>query len=70
MLPWVEMPGQRSSKAVFETALPLGIRVAPGRMFSNSDRFDHFLRMNCGLPFSTEVDGALRTLGRIVAGQA
>jgi len=70
MLLWVEMPDGRSSKSVFETALPLGIRVAPGRMFSNSDRYEHFLRISCGATFTADVEAAVRTLGRIVAGKS
>jgi len=70
MLLWVEMPDGRSSKTVFETALPLGIRVAPGRMFSNSDRYEHFLRVSCGAAFTADVEAAIRTLGRIVAGKS
>ncbi len=68
MLLWVEMPGRRSSGEVFETALREGIRVAPGLMFSNSGRFDHFLRISCGFPFSTQIEAALQRLARIVAG--
>jgi DNA-binding transcriptional MocR family regulator len=66
MLLWVEMPGGRSSQEVFEAALPQGIRVAPGRMFSNSGRHAHFLRINCGLAYTPEVDRAVRTLADIV----
>jgi DNA-binding transcriptional MocR family regulator len=66
MLLWVEMPEGRSSKEVFETALDAGIRVAPGRMFSNSDRYEHFLRISCAHPMCSEVTAAVRALGRIV----
>ncbi|ARP91154.1 2-aminoadipate aminotransferase [Bordetella genomosp. 9] len=69
MLLWVELPDGRASKDVFETALAAGIRVAPGRMFSNTDRYDHFLRVSCAHPMSPEVHAAVRTLGRIVAGK-
>jgi DNA-binding transcriptional MocR family regulator len=57
-----------SSKPVFDAALREGILVAPGLVFSNSKRFDHYLRINCGWPYSPEIDGALRRLGEIVAG--
>ncbi|QJQ06337.1 PLP-dependent aminotransferase family protein [Undibacterium piscinae] len=63
---WVEMPGQLSSKAVFEAALEHGILVSPGLLYSNSNRFNHFLRLNCGMPFTPELDAALRTLGNII----
>ncbi|WP_427185066.1 PLP-dependent aminotransferase family protein [Bordetella bronchialis] len=69
MLLWVEMPDERASKDVFEHALDEGIRVAPGQMFSNSDRYEHFLRISCALPMSGDVQTAVRTLGRIVGGK-
>jgi DNA-binding transcriptional MocR family regulator len=67
---WVELPDQLSSERVFDAALLEGILVAPGLMFSNSNQFDHFLRINCGTPYSDELDRALRRLGQIVALQA
>ncbi|MES2073702.1 MAG: PLP-dependent aminotransferase family protein [Pseudomonadota bacterium] len=65
---WVELPQQLSSQAVFDAALQHDILVSPGLMFSNSNRFDHFLRINCGLPYSAELDLALRKLGQIIDG--
>lgn len=63
---WVELPSQLSSKAVFEAALQDGIRIAPGLMFSNSSRFDHFLRLCCGQPFSPKIEQGIKRLGEIV----
>ncbi|RXZ38567.1 PLP-dependent aminotransferase family protein [Oxalobacteraceae bacterium CAVE-383] len=60
---WVELPGPASSQAIFEAALKQGIRIAPGVMFTNSDRFDHFLRLSCGQQYTEEVDRAVRFLG-------
>jgi DNA-binding transcriptional MocR family regulator len=67
MLLWVEMPGGRSGMDVFESALREGIRVAPGAMFSNSTRYDHFLRISCGQRTTPEIVLALQTLARIVS---
>ncbi|MES2942770.1 MAG: PLP-dependent aminotransferase family protein [Pseudomonadota bacterium] len=70
---WVELPQHMSSRPVFDQALEANILVAPGWLFSNSQRFDHYLRISCGWPYSTEVDNSLRKLGSIVsrlAGQA
>jgi DNA-binding transcriptional MocR family regulator len=41
--------------------------VAPGAQFSNSGRFDNYLRINCGWPYSKAVDAGLRRLGEIVS---
>lgn len=64
---WVELPGQVCSQTLFERALAEGVAVSPGSIFSNSDRYGHFLRICCGHPFTRELDQALRKLGRIAA---
>jgi DNA-binding transcriptional MocR family regulator len=64
---WVELPAQLSSKRVFDAALQAQILVAPGLMFSNSLRFDPFLRISCGWPCDKAVAQAIRKLGQIVA---
>ncbi len=66
---WVEMPAFCSSQAVFDAALEQGILISPGLLYSNSNRFDHFLRINCGTHYSEELDAAMRSLGAIVAHQ-
>jgi len=63
---WVELPGKLSSTAVFDAAIQQGILLAPGAMFSNSGRFDHFLRLSCGMRYTDELDDAMRRLGHIV----
>ena len=67
MMLWVELPLAVSSHGLFDTALAQGIRFAPGTLFSNSDRFDHFMRIGCGLPFTREHALALRRLGDLVS---
>jgi len=67
MLLWVELPERRSSQAVFAAALAQGIRIAPGTLFSNSARVDHFMRISCGTPFTRATDASLRQLAAIVA---
>lgn len=63
---WLELPQKLSSTTVFDAAIQKGILVAPGTMFSNSNRFDHFVRVSCGWRYTGEVDDAMRCLGRIV----
>ena len=63
---WVEMPEGVLSQDVFAEALNADIGISPGVIFSNSSRFDHYLRLCCGNPFTRELDQALRRLGRIV----
>ena len=62
---WVELAPGLSSKALFDAALAEGIFIAPGLMFSNSNRYDGFVRLNCGAPYTPEIDSALQRLGEI-----
>ncbi|NMM37454.1 MAG: PLP-dependent aminotransferase family protein [Glaciimonas sp.] len=64
---WIELPNKLSSEKVFDAALQEGILIAPGSMFSNSNRFEHFCRINCGIPYSKDLDHALLRLGQTVA---
>ncbi|GKS85725.1 hypothetical protein AVMA1855_16255 [Acidovorax sp. SUPP1855] len=38
-------------------------------MFSNTGRYENFLRLSCGMPFTPEVEEAYRTLGTLMAQQ-
>ncbi len=46
-------------------ALAQGISIAPGLIFSNTEQFNHCIRLNCGLPWNRETERALSTLGAL-----
>jgi DNA-binding transcriptional MocR family regulator len=66
---WTELPGNVDSLAVYEQAMAAKITIAPGRLFSAKQKFENFIRLNCGNPWSAEVENALRTLGKIIHAQ-
>ncbi|MHC8404046.1 aminotransferase-like domain-containing protein [Pseudomonas sp. TMB3-21] len=66
---WVELPREYSSMALFHEALKAGIQISPGDIFSNDNRFNHFVRIGCGAPYSPKVDEALATLGQLLKHQ-
>lgn len=66
---WVELPRHCSSMALFHEALKAGIQISPGDIFSNTRRFNHFVRIGCGTPYSAKIDDALATLGRLLKNQ-
>jgi DNA-binding transcriptional MocR family regulator len=65
---WVELPPGSSALALHARALEHGISIAPGPIFSASQRFTQCVRLNCGHPFSETIDRSLKTLGRLAAG--
>lgn len=66
---WVELPPGASSSVLFEQALSEGIRIAPGAMFSNTGRYDGFVRLGCTQAFTDKVEQAYQTLGTLLRTQ-
>lgn len=62
---WVSLPARVNTKELHVQALERGISIAPGLIFSNTEQFNHCVRLNCGLPWSAEVEKALKTLGEL-----
>ena len=63
---WVELPKKVSALKLHALALVEKISIAPGPMFSASQGFDNFIRINCGHPWSTRLEWAIGTLGKLV----
>jgi DNA-binding transcriptional MocR family regulator len=64
---WIELPRQIDTRRIFEQARREHIGLLPGATFSSSGRFDHFIRLHYGAPWSPRLDANLRRLGQIVA---
>ena len=65
---WMELPAQVDALELHRLALSYSISVAPGPLFSADRRFRHHLRLNYGHPRFEQLEPALKTLGRLVAG--
>lgn len=63
---WVELPPAINSLELFDKALGEGIAIAPGPIFSATQKFQNFVRINCGNPWSDAIDNGLLRLGRIL----
>ncbi|HEV2691861.1 MAG TPA: PLP-dependent aminotransferase family protein [Verrucomicrobiae bacterium] len=63
---WIELPKKVSSLKLHELALNEKISIAPGPMFSATQNFQNFIRLNCGHPWSAGFERAIDTLGRLV----
>ncbi|WP_225412515.1 aminotransferase-like domain-containing protein [Stigmatella hybrida] len=63
---WVEMPRTVDSLTLHARALEAGISIAPGPIFSaQPQRYSHFIRLNCGNPWSPRIEAAVATLGSL-----
>ena len=62
---WVEMPAGVDSIELYQQALKERIGVAPGPMFSASNRYRNCLRVNCGIPWSERTEHALARIGEL-----
>lgn len=65
---WVELPGAIDAVTLYRAATAEGVGLAPGPLFSAGDTYSRFVRLSCGYPWSAEVEGQLRRLGRLVHG--
>jgi len=63
---WLELNRRIDTVELFETALRQKISIAPGRIFTLQNQFDHFLRLSYGMPWSSRIEQSLKILGRMV----
>ena len=61
---WVEFPKQVDSVLLFERLLERGITIAPGPMFSASQRYRNCMRLSVGQAWADRHERALREVGR------
>jgi DNA-binding transcriptional MocR family regulator len=63
---WVELPPEVDGLALHQRALHRGIAVAPGSLFTTSDRYRNCVRVS-GAFWSDRIRDAIRTLGGIAS---
>ncbi len=63
---WLELPSNVSAEELFNDAIEAGISIAPGQIFSPSNRYTNFVRLGFGHPWSERTEDALRWLGQRV----
>ncbi len=62
---WVELPEGAEAMALFHQALAKGISIAPGPIFSASQKYANFIRINCAQPWDERLEAAIIQLGRL-----
>ncbi len=63
---WVELPESIDATALSRRALQQGISIAPGPMFSATQKYRNFIRLNCAVNWDERVNQALVRLGQMV----
>lgn len=63
---WVKLPRKVSALKLHEEALLKQISIAPGPMFSATQKFSNFIRINCGHPWTARHESALGSLASLV----
>ena len=64
---WVELPRGCDTIALFGQLLERGISIAPGPMFSATQRYRNCMRISLGQPWDERAERALREVGRLAA---
>jgi DNA-binding transcriptional MocR family regulator len=62
---WVELPERTNSLDIFHKALERGISTAPGPIFSASQKYGNFIRLNCAQPWDERLEAAIIRLGKL-----
>lgn len=65
---WVQLPDRVDALVLFDLAARSDIGIAPGPVFSASQGYGNFIRLNGSHPWSATMDDTIRWLGQQVAG--
>ena len=64
---WLQLPKSVDAIQLFDEASAAGISIAPGQIFSPSNRYNHCVRLSYGHPWSEKTENAVRWLGQRVS---
>ena len=62
---WVELPRAVDALELHRGALAKKISIAPGPIFSATQKYKNCIRLSCGLPWSEKLEQAIYTLGNL-----
>ncbi|HEY4417350.1 MAG TPA: PLP-dependent aminotransferase family protein [Verrucomicrobiae bacterium] len=63
---WCELPGNVDALKLFRQARDAGVSIAPGPLFSPTGDFSNYIRINCGYPWTPQIERAVGVLGHLV----
>lgn len=66
---WLELPKGVDSVRLSERAYEKGISIAPGTVFSPTDRYKNCIRLSCGHTWTPRIEQGVEALGEMVKSQ-
>ena len=63
---WLELAKNVNSEELFNAAIEAGISIAPGLIFAPCRRYENFIRLSFGHPWSGEIEESIQWLGEKV----
>lgn len=63
---WVELDKNVDTYQLYQEALLHKISIAPGAMFSLQERYQNCMRLSYGMPWTPQLDKALKKLGTLI----
>ena len=66
---WLSLPAGTSAMDLHYRALEHSIVIVPGDLFSNTEHFSNYLRLSTAVPWTDEIEQAIKQLGQLVADQ-
>jgi len=67
---WLELPEPVNARVLFEQALEQDICIAPGDIFTTSDRYANCMRLSCGHTWDKRIQNSLEILADLVHTQS
>ncbi len=64
---WVELPPKVDAMRLYQMPLECGITIGPSYMFSFSDAYRNYIRLNYSSTWTNEIEQAVITVGKLVA---
>lgn len=66
MFIWIVLNKKIDTMGIYQKAYERHISILPGVICSSSDRYQHCLRINCGIKWSTRLEKGITLLGELV----
>lgn len=63
---WLELEPPFNASELYRRALSQGVSIAPGRMFTTGNQFDHCFRLNASFAWSEQSQKAIQILAQLI----